>query len=574
MAERVADALWSMLAGAGVKRCYGIVGDALNPVIDGLRRNGQVEFIHVRNEEAGTFAAVAEACLTGSPAVVCGTAGPGLMHLLNGLVDAQREGAPVIAIAGDVASGVIDTGALEEVNPYALFEVASLYTGRIVNPAQTRAVVQTAIRIALSERGPTVISVPGDVAASKAPEDSYRTVVSNPPLLRPSDSDLQALAELIDAAGSVTIFGGDGCREAHDEVVALAERLQAPVGYAFRGKQWLEWGNPNAVGMTGLLGWGGAYDAMHECDVCMLLGTNFPFDDFYPRKPKKVQVDLRASVIGRRTHVDMGLVGDVKDTLTALLPLVAQKQDAGHLERAVHSTERWRKRMDHYVTRGPGLSPIRPEYLVSTVDELASDDAAVCADTGTPCIWTARYIAAKADRNIFGSFSWASMASAMPNALGIALAYPGRQVIAICGDGGLAMLMGDLLTIAERELPVKLVVLNNGGLEFVNIEMEEAGIEPFGITFKNPDFSKLAEAIGITGIRLEKADDVRDSVARLLSTPGPALLDAVVDPHALSLPPRITFGMAEGFSLSLAKQALHGSLDEVIETVKHNVGIV
>lgn len=574
MAERVADVLWSMLAGAGVKRCYGIVGDALNPVIDGLRRDGRVEFIHVRNEEAGTFAAVAEACLTGSPVAVCGTAGPGLMHLLNGLVDAQREGAPVIAIAGDVASGVIDTGALEEVNPYALFEVASLYTGRIVNPAQTRAVVQTAIRTALSERGPTVISLPGDVAASTAPEDSYQAVMHNPPLLRPSDRDLQALADLIDAAGSVTIFGGDGCRDAHDEVAALAQKLQAPVGYAFRGKQWLEWGNPNAVGMTGLLGWGGAYDAMHDCEVCLLLGTNFPFDDFYPRKPKKVQVDRRASIIGRRTHIDMGLVGDVKDTVTALLPLVAQKQDTSNLERAVHETEKWRKRMSHYVTRGPELSPIRPEYLVSTLDELASDDAAVCADTGTPCIWTARYITAKADRNIFGSFSWASMASAMPNALGIALAYPGRQVIAICGDGGLAMLMGDLLTIAERKLPVKLVVLNNGGLQFVNIEMEEAGIEPFGIKFENPDFSKLAEAIGLTGIRLEEPGDVRESVTRLLSAPGPALLDAVVDPRALTLPPHITFGEAEGFSLSLAKQALHGNLDEVIETVKRNVRIV
>lgn len=574
MAERVADVLWSMLAGAGVKRCYGIVGDALNPVIDGLRRDGQVEFIHVRNEEAGTFAAVAEACLTESPVAVCGTAGPGLMHLLNGLVDAQREGAPVIAIAGEVASGVIDTGALEEVNPYALFQVASLYTGRIVNPAQTRAVVQTAIRTALGERGPTVISMPGDVAASKVPEDSYQAVVNMPPLLRPSDHDLQALASLIDAAGSVSIFGGDGCRDAHDEIVALAQKLQAPVGYAFRGKQWLEWGNPNAVGMSGLLGWGGAYDAMHDCEVCLLLGTNFPFDEFYPRKPKKVQVNRRASIIGRRTHIDLGLVGDVKDTVTALLPLVAQKQDTSHLERALHRTEKWRRRMSHYVTRGPELSPIRPEYLVSMVDELANDDAAVCADTGTPCIWTARYITAKAKRHIFGSFSWASMANAMPNAIGIALAYPGRQVIAICGDGGLSMLMGDLLTIAERRLPVKLVVLNNGGLEFVNIEMEEAGIEPFGIRFENPDFAKLAEVIGITGIRLEEPGDVRDSVTRLLSTPGPALLDAVVDPHALSLPPHITFGEAEGFSLSLAKQALHGNLDEVIETVKGNVHIV
>jgi pyruvate dehydrogenase (quinone) len=573
MAERVADVLWSMLAGAGVKRCYGIVGDALNPVIDGLRRNGQVEFIHVRHEEAGTFAAVAEAYLTDAPVAVCGTAGPGVMHLLNGLMDAQREGAPVIAIAGDVVSNLADTCTLEELNPYATFQVASLYTGRIVNPAQTRAVVQTAIRTALAEHGPTVIALPGDTAASEVPDDAYRAVVPNQPLLRPSDSDLQALAELIDGAGSVTIFGGDGCRDAHDEIVALAERLHAPVGYAFRGKQWLEWGNPNAVGMSGLLGWGGAYEAMHDCDLCLLLGTNFPFVDFYPRTPKKVQVDRSASIIGRRTDIDLGLVGDIKDTVTALLALVAQKPDRSHLDRALKTTEKWRKRMGHYVTRGPELSPIRPEYLASTIDELASDDAAVCVDTGTACIWAARYITARRDRRIFGSFSWASMANAMPNALGIALAYPGRQVIALCGDGGLAMLMGELLTIAERQLPVKLVVLNNGGLEFVHIEMEEAGIEPFGTAFENPDFSKLADAIGLTGIRVEDPRAVRDAVTRLLSTPGPALLDAVVDPHALSLPPHITFGMAEGFSLSLAKQAIHGNLDEVIETVKRNVSL-
>ncbi len=571
MAERVADVLWSMLAGAGVKRCYGIIGDALNPVIDALRRNGQIEFIHVRNEEAGTFAAVAEASLTESPVAVCGTAGPGVMHLLSGLIDARREGAPVIAIAGDTATGVIDSGTAEEINPYATFQVASLYTGRIVDPAQTRAVVQTAICTALSERGPTVISLPGNVAASKAPDGTYRAALYRQPLLRPSDSDLRALAELIDAAGSVTIFGGDGCREAHEEVVALAERVNAPVGYSFRGKQWLEWGNPNAVGMTGLSGWGGAYDAMHNCDLCLLLGTDFPFTDFLPSKPKKVQVDRRASIIGRRTELDLGLVGDMKDTLTALLPLIAQKSDRGHLSRAVETTEKWRKGMGHYVKRGPEFTPIRPEYLMSTVDELASDDAAITWDTGTPVIWVARYITAKRDRNIFGSYSWMSMATAMPNALGISLAYPGRQVIAICGDGGLSMLMGDLLTIAERELPVKLVVLNNGGLEFVHIEMEEAGIDPFGVEFKNPDFSKLAEAIGITGIRLEDPREVRDAVTRMVSTPGPALLDAVVDPHALSLPPHVTFGEAEGFSLSFAKQALHGNLDDVIETVKGNV---
>ncbi len=574
MSESVADVLWSMLASAGVKRCYGIVGDALDPVIDALRRGGRVEFIQVRNEEAGVFAAVAEASLTGNLVAVCGTAGPGVMHLLNGLMDAQREGVPVIAIAGDTVSSLIDTGTIEEINPYTTFQIASLYTGRLVNPAQTRTVVQTAIRTALSEHGPTVIAVPGDVAVRKVPDDSYQAVTHNPPLLRPSDEDLRTLAEMIDAAGSVTIFGGDGCRDAHDEVVELAEKLQAPVGYAYRGKQWLEWGNPNAVGMTGLLGWGGAYDAMQHCDLCLLLGTNFPLNDFYPKKAKKVQVDRRPSIIGRRTHIDMGLVGDIKDTVAALLPLVAQKHENHHLSRALKTTQEWRKNMSHYVTRGLELAPIRPEYLVSTLDELVSDDAVVCADTGTACIWTARYITAKQKRNIIGSFSWASMANAMPNTIGAALAYPGRQVIGICGDGGLSMLMGDLLTIAERQLPVKLVALDNSGFQFVHIEMEEAGIQPYGIKFANPDLAKVAEAIGLTGIRVENPGDVRDAVAQFLATPGPALLDAVVEPDALSLPPHVSFGEAEGFSLSFAKQALNGNIDDVIQTVKRNVHLV
>lgn len=572
--KTVADAMWEMLAGAGVRRCYGIVGDALNPVIDALRRNGQVDFVHVRHEEAGVFAAVADASLTRSPVAVCGTAGPGATHLINGLMDARKEGAPVIAIAGDTPTSKIDTGALEEVDPHLLFQVASLYTGRLVNPAQTRAVVQTAIRTALSDNGPTVIAVPGDVAAAEAPDGTFQAVSHHDPVLRPSGPDLEALASMLDAADTVTIFGGDGCRDAHHEVVALAEKLKAPVGYSLRGKQWLEWGNPYAAGMTGLLGWGGAYKAMHECGVCLMLGTDFPFTDFLPDKPKKVQVDRWPAHIGRRTHVDLGLVGHVAETVAAVLPLVREKTDTAHLDRALKETGEWRELIGHYVERGPETKPIRPEYLVSTINEHASEDAAFSADTGTACIWMARYVDAKEGRRLFGSLSWASMANAMPNAMGAALAYPGRQVIALCGDGGFTMLLGDLLTIVERALPVKLIVLNNGGLEFVNIEMEEAGIEPFGTRFRNPDFAKVAEAMGATGVRVEDPADVDEAVRHVLSCEGPAVLDAVVDPSAISLPPHVTFGMAEGFALSLAKQALHGKLDDVVRTAAHNLRVL
>ena len=566
----VADATWKMLAEAGVRRCYGIIGDALNPMIDALHRGGMVEFILVRNEEAGALAAVAESLVTGEPVAVCGTAGPGVTHLLNGLLDASRERVPVIAIAGDTESKLIDSGMIEEVSPYDLFATASLYTGRILNPKQARAVVQTAIRTALVERGPTVISIPGDVAAKRF-DDDIQQVTFRRPLLRPVDADLSELAEMINGAANVTIFGGDGCRFAHDEVVALATKISAPVGYAYRGKQWLEWENPNAVGMSGLLGWGGAYEAMHHCDLLLLLGTSFPFGDFYPSNCTIAQIDSRGTMLGRRTHVDLALVGDVRDTVAAVLPLVEAKQPGHHLTHAIHVTEQWRKRMRHYVTRGPGLKRIRPEFLVSTLDELASDHAVFTVDTGTACIWAARYVTAKPGRNILGSFNWATMANAMPYAMGVAIAVPGREAIALCGDGGFAMLMGDLLTIATRQLPVKLVVLNNSHLDFVHIEMMEAGIEPFGTTLNNPSFAAMADAIGVAGFRLENPIDVRSTVEQFLATPGPALLDAVVDPHALSLPPHTTFGEAEGFSLSLAKQAIHGSLDDVIDTATDNV---
>ena len=569
----VADATWSMLADAGVKRCYGIIGDALNPIIDALRRNGRIEFIHVRNEWAGTLAAVGESLVHGEPVVVCGTAGPGATNLLNGLLDASRERVPVIALCGDTVSYGLDQAVPEEINPYDLFETASLYTGRIVNPKQARPVVQTAIRTAIAENGPTVVAIPGDVAAQRF-EDSIEQVAVRQPLLRPPDVDLQELAALINRAKSVTIFGGDGCRFAHDEVVQLATKIAAPVGFAYRGKQWLEWENPNCVGQIGLLGWGGCYEAMHHCDLLLLLGTSFPFIEFYPTKPAKVQIDSRATMLGRRTHVDMALVGDIRDTVAAVLPLVESKKPGHHLAHALNMTDKWHKKMGHYVTRGPRLNRIRPEYLTATLNEMAADDAIFTIDTGTPVIWAARYIKAARERNLLGSLNWASMANAMPYAMGSSIAFPGRQVIALCGDGGLSMLMGDLLTIAERELPVKLVVFNNSQLDFVHIEQMEAGFPPYGTKFKNPNFAEVVETLGISGFRLEQAAEVRSTVEQFLDTSGPALLDAVVDPNALALPPHATFGQAENFSLSLSKQAIEGNLDDVIATARDNALLV
>jgi pyruvate dehydrogenase (quinone) len=577
MARNVADVLWEMLAKAGVKRCYGIVGDALNPVVDALRRNGKIEFVHVRNEEYGVFAAVADAYFTGNLVAVCGTAGPGVTHLFNGLMDARKEGASVIAIAGDVETKLIDTAALEELNPYKFFDAAALYIGRLVNPEQARAVINTAITTAIGDRGPTVISLPGDVAASEAREEMHAVAIPLKPVLRPADTELEKLAGLINDAKTVAIFGGEGCRDARNEVLALAAKLKAPVGYSFRGKQWLEHDNPYAVGMTGLLGYGGAYNAIQGADLLLLLGTDFPFSEFLPNgKVKKVQIDVNPKHLGRRTALDLGLIGDVQATLAPLLPKVSEKKDASFLEKHLAQTREFEELLSHYVEKGPGIKPIRPEYLAATLSALASDDAMFFADTGTACIWMARHIKGGANRRLFASYSWASMAQAAPNAFGAQLAYPGRQTIALCGDGGFTMLqLGDLPTLVQRKARVVHIILNNESLGFVKIEQQEAGIVPYGVDFKNPNFARVAEAMGAKGIRLEDPGDVKDALAEALSyNDGPVVVDAVVDPFALSLPSHVPFHTAKGFTLSLSKQVLSGRMDAVIKTIESNVRLI
>ncbi len=483
----------------------------------------------------------------------------------------------MIAIAGDVETHLIDTSALEELNPYTFFEAAALYVGRLVNPEQARPIINTAILTAVIERGPTVISIPGDVASADASAGSFKVTIPSPPLYHPSDTDLKTLVTMIDDAKKVAIFGGDGCRDAREEVVQLAAKLKAPVGYTFRGKQWLEHENSNAVGMTGLLGYGGAYNAIHEADLLLLLGTDFPFSEFLPGNGvKKVQIDKNPKHIGRRTAVDLGLVGDIKTTVGLLLKSIADKTDSRFLEKHLAETESFHDLLQNYVEKGPGIKPIRPEFLVATLGTLASSDAMFFADTGTACIWLARYVTGGRDRRLFGSFSWASMANAAPNAFGAHLAYPGRQTIALCGDGGFTMLaLGDLLTQVQRKAPVVQIILNNESLDFVNIEMQEAGMIPFGVEFKNPNFAKVAEAMGAKGIRIEEPSDVREGLAEALAYKGgPVVVDAVVDPFALSLPSHVPFHTAKGFTLSLAKQVLSGKMDAVIKTIERNTGLL
>ncbi|MFC9996159.1 thiamine pyrophosphate-dependent enzyme [Nocardia sp. NPDC127526] len=577
MAKNVADGMWEMLVSAGVQRCYGIVGDALNPTIDALRRNGSIDFVHVRHEEYGVFAAVADARLTGRPVAVCGTAGPGVTHLINGLLDARKEGAPIIAIAGDSETLLQDSGALEELNPYRFFETAAKYIGRIVNPQQLHHVVGNAVTIALAEHGPTVIALPGDVAVREAPKIQLRVPLPATRAAAAVDGDLRTMAALIDSGKKIAIFGGDGCAAAGAQVRELARKLHAPVGFSLKGKQWLEHDNPNAVGMTGLLGYGGCWDAVNKCDVLLMLGTDFPFTNFLPHsKVRVIQVDRNPRHLGRRIPLELAVIGDVAATLDALLPMVKAKDDSAFLDKCRKISERSSKRMRHYVDAGPTTKPIRPEYLAAILDEEADDDALFFADTGTAVIWASHHIHYGPNRRLFGSFSWASMANAAPNAFGAQLAMPGRQTIALCGDGGFTMLgLGDLLTQVQRKTPCVMIILNNSSLDFVHIEQQEAGFVPYGTDFQNPDFGKVAEAMGAKGIRVEEPGDLRDAVRAALShRAGPVVLDVLVDSYALALPEHVEAETVMGFTLSQAKQLMEGDGHSVLKNITHNVRLL
>jgi pyruvate dehydrogenase (quinone) len=571
MAESVAEALVRTLVAAGVRHVYGIVGDSLNPVTDAIRRSSTVEWVHVRHEEAAAFAAAAEAELTGRLAVCAGSCGPGNLHLINGLFDAHRNMAPVLALAAHIPSSEIGTGYFQETHPDQLFRECSHYCELVSHPRQFPRVLQTAMQHAVARRGVSVVVLPGDVGAMDAPSDDFaHGTFEGVPVVRPADSDLARLAELLNTAQTVTLFCGIGCAGAHREVVALAEKLHAPVGYSFRGKQWMEHDNPYAVGMTGLLGWGAAYDAMHACDVLLLLGTDFPYDVFMPTSPRIAQIDLRPERLGRRSKLDLGLCGDVRDTVAALLPLVEAKADRAFLYRMCERNEHARRKLRTYVEHVGTRRPIHPEYVAATLDELASPDAVFTVDTGMCAVWGARYLHAAKGRRFLGSFNHGSMANALPQAIGAQAAYPDRQVISLSGDGGLAMLMGELLTLGQLALPVKIVLFNNHTLGMVQLEMEVGGFPPHGCELKNPNFAALAQAVGLDSVRVEDPAEVRPALERVLGSTGPALLDVVTDPNVLAMPPKAMIAQAKGFALAMTKMAFSGELDDVTDTVMSN----
>ncbi len=575
MAKTVADQFAETLAAAGVKRIYGIVGDSLNGLTDAIRRQGRVEWVHVRHEEVAAFAAGAEAHLTGELAVCAGSCGPGNLHLINGLFDCHRSRVPVLGIAAQIPSAEIGSGYFQETHPQKFFQECSHYCEFVSGANQMPRALEVAIRVAIGRRGVSVLVLPGDVAlqtANEAPPAKVGGLLPSAPVVTPSQDDLHRLATLLDGESRVTILCGSGCEGAHDELLALGERLQAPMVHALRGKEHVEWDNPYDVGMTGLIGFSSGYYAMRGCDVLLMLGTDFPYRQFYPEGGVRIaQVDLRAENIGRRAAVDLGVVGDVRATLAALLPLLDQKRDGSHLARARQHYAKARKALDELAVGTPGKRPIHPQQIAKAISDQAADDAVFTCDVGLPTVWAARYLAMNGKRRLVGSFWHGSMANAMAQGIGAQAAFPGRQVISLSGDGGFTMLMGDFLTLAQHRLPLKVVVFNNRALGFIELEQKSTGFLPFGTELDNPNFAAMAEVVGIRGIRLEDPAEVDEGIAAALAHDGPVLVDAVVNRTELAMPPSITLEMAKGFTLYMVKALISGRGDEIIDLARSNL---
>jgi pyruvate dehydrogenase (quinone) len=575
MVKTVADQFVKTLAAAGVKRIYGIVGDSLNGLTDAVRRHGKIEWLHIRHEEVAAFAAGAEAHLTGELAVCAGSCGPGNLHLINGLFDCHRSRVPVLGIAAHIPSPEIGSGYFQETHPQTLFQECSHYCELIAGAHQMPRVLEVAIREAVGKRGVSVIVIPGDVALQAAADAPVKAegLLPRTPNVTPSRADLDRLATLLNAEDSITILCGSGCQGAHDELLALGERLKTPMVHALRGKEHVEWDNPYDVGMTGLIGFSSGYYAMRDCDVLLMLGTDFPYRQFYPEGDgvRIAQIDLRVENIGRRAPVDLGVVGNVRATLAALLPLLKEKRDDTHLAQARQHYAKSRRALDDLAKGTPGSRLVHPQQIAKAISDHAAADAVFTCDVGLPTVWAARYLAMNGKRRLLGSFWHGSMANAMAQAIGAQAAYPGRQVISLSGDGGFTMLMGDFISLTQLKLPVKVVVFNNGALGFIELEQKSTGFLEFGTELANPNFAAMAEAVGVRGIRIEDPAKVDDAIVAALAHDGPVLVDAVVNRTELAMPPSITLEMAKGFTLYMVKAIMSGRGDEIIDLAKTNL---
>jgi pyruvate dehydrogenase (quinone) len=572
MAKTVADVMVTALKASGVRRVYGIPGDTVNGFMDALRRDGEITWEHVRHEEAAGFAAAAEAAVTGQLAVCAGSCGPGNLHLINGLFDANRSRVPVLAIAAQIPREEIGGNYFQETHPQELFGECSVYRELVSTPEQLPWILEIAMRAALERGGVAVVVVPGEIFVADAPAGAGRPPVwPTSSVIRPADTALAATTEALNAASRVTILAGAGCAGAHQQLIDLAAALQAPVVHAFRGKEFVEYDNPYDVGMTGLIGFSSGYRAMEHCDALVMLGTDFPYRQFYPGGVPVIQVDLRGEQIGRRVPVQIPLVGTVRDTIDALLPLITPKTDSAHLDMMTAHYKRARGRLDKLAHDRRNQSPLHPQYVAATIDRLAAPNAIFTADVGTPCIWAARYLHMNGTRRLIGSFNHGSMDNALPQAIGAQASQPGRQVISLSGDGGLAMLLGELLTLRQQHLPVKVVVFNNGALGFVELEMKAAGIATYGTDLDNPDFAGIAKSAGLFGATVAKADELEDALRAAFGHDGPALVDVRTARQELALPPKLTYGQIKGFTLYATRTILSGGGEELAELTKTNL---
>jgi pyruvate dehydrogenase (quinone) len=571
MAETIASFIARTLAEAGVERIWGVTGDSLNGLSDSLHRQKKIRWMGTRHEEAAAFAAGAEAHLTGKLAVCAGSCGPGNLHLINGLFDCQRNHVPVLAIAAHIPSAEIGTGYFQETHPQELFRECSVYSELVTNPEQMPRVLEIAMRAAILKKGVAVIVLPGDVALSAMPDGvEVRWNAPREPVITPPDNEIDALAALLNGSDKVTILAGAGCAGAHDEVVALARALQAPIVHALRGKEYVEYDNPYDVGMTGLIGFSSGYHAMGSAETLLVLGSAFPYRAFYPAKATIAQIDTRAEALGAHSQIDLGLIGDVKSTVAALLPKLRHKTNDAFLTTARDHYAKARKDLDALATDDGGKGQIHPQYLARLISEKADDDAVFTCDVGTPTVWAARYVTMNGKRRLIGSFNHGSMANAMSQAIGAQGLDRHRQVIAMCGDGGFAMLMGDILSLKQLDLPVKLIVFHNRSLGFVAMEMKAGGYISDDTDLNSPDFTKVAEAIGIKGIKVEDSKALPAALDQAFAHPGPVLVDVMTAKQELAMPPQITLEQAKGFSLYMMRAILNGRGDELVELAKTN----
>lgn len=565
----VAENMVSTLRASGIQRIYGIAGDSLNGFTDALRTS-DIDWINVRHEETGAFAAAAEAALTGELAVCAGSAGPGNLHLINGLYDAQRSRVPVLAIAAHIPSDEIGSGYFQETHPQELFRECSVYAEHVSNVDQMPRVLRIAMRTAIEKRGVAVIVLSGDIALEEIPDNRVDIVTATRSETVPAESELARAAELLNEGRKVTILAGAGVAGAHDQLIAIADALKAPIVHALRGKEHVEYDNEFDVGMTGLLGFASGARAMDGCDTLLMLGTDFPYRQFYPRVPT-IQIDIRGEQLGKRTHLDQALVGGVRETIDALLPLIEPKTDRTHLDAMLDNYEKTRRKLDELATPSRGKRPIHPQYLARLVDEAATDDAIFIPDVGSPVIWASRYLTMNGRRRLIGSFNHGSMANALMHGVGAQAAYPGRQVVALAGDGGLTMMLGEMLSLVQYDLPVKLVVFNNSSLNFIELEMKAAGFVTWGTGLTNPNLAEVAKAMGIHAVRVEDSSLLPAAITEVLEHDGPALLDVVTESQELSIPPTITAAQVKGFALYALRTVMSGRGDELVDLARTNI---